>query len=196
MPFRPFSGRTLTTFLAGLAATSISSPGLKGLGTPFLAGWAGLRTRRILHRPGIWNTPFPFLPRALPISAVIASNTAATSFLARPVVVAMLANTSDLPAGLGLGAFLAIVSHPPCEVCERLETTVVRPSASRIGGKLDSFQAKMQPSEGQKAWKIGKFRGFRPVRARNCPVFRASELCDPPVTLPRAPFVAPGTGVL
>src|SRR5262245_58654721 len=112
MPFRHFSGRTLTTFLAGSAATSINSPGLNGLGTPLRAGWAGLRTTRILHRPGIWNTPFPFLPRALPISDARASNTDETSFLARPVDVAIFANTSDLPAGLGLGAFLAIVSHP------------------------------------------------------------------------------------
>jgi hypothetical protein len=42
----------------------------------------------------------------------MASNTADTSFFDRPVASAMFANTSDLPAAFGLGAFFAIGSHP------------------------------------------------------------------------------------
>src|SRR6187455_3331777 len=89
----------------------MSSPGLNGLGTPFLAGWAGFLITMILQRPGIWNAPVPFLPSALPISAVRASKTAEISFFERFVAVAMFANTSDLPAALGLG-FLDIGCHP------------------------------------------------------------------------------------
>ena len=46
MSFSFFRARTLTTFLAGLAATSIISPGLNGFGTFFLAGWAGFDQRK------------------------------------------------------------------------------------------------------------------------------------------------------
>jgi hypothetical protein len=42
----------------------------------------------------------------------------------------------------------------------------VRPQR-RIGGKLDSFQAKMQPFGGQKASKSAKFSHFRSGDAKN-----------------------------
>src|SRR5262245_20846250 len=135
MALRFFRARTLTTFLAGLAATSISSPGLNGFGTPLRAGWAGFLITTILHRPGIWNAPVPFLPSALPISALRASKTAATSFLERFVAVEMFANTSDLPAALGLD-FLAIGCHPPCEVHQETGETGNSVYFQRIGGKL------------------------------------------------------------
>ena len=44
MSFRLFKGRTLILVLAGLAAMSRTSPGLKGLGTFFRAGLAGTFT--------------------------------------------------------------------------------------------------------------------------------------------------------
>lgn len=51
MSFNFFSGRILTTFFAGLAATSINSPGRKGFGTFLRAGRAGLCWTTTLHRP-------------------------------------------------------------------------------------------------------------------------------------------------
>src|SRR5262245_30258864 len=97
--------RTFTTFLAGLAATSISSPGLNGLGTPLRAGWAGLCWTTILHRPGSVKDCEPFLLRAIEISSTRASNTAATSFLGTQVDSLMLANTSVLVGGFFVAVF-------------------------------------------------------------------------------------------
>src|SRR5580704_10957712 len=116
MSFRFFRARTLILVLAGLAGTSINSPGLNGLGTPFLAGRAGTFLRSIFTRPGMANTPAPLLLSDFLISADRASNTAVMSFLASPVTAAMLLVTSDFE-----GAFLAAVAEafaiiygPPC----------------------------------------------------------------------------------
>src|SRR5690606_7202899 len=50
MSFSFFSGSTFTLVLAGLAATSIVSPGRKGLGTPLRAFCAGFFTVLIFSR--------------------------------------------------------------------------------------------------------------------------------------------------
>ena len=52
----PFNGVIFTAVLAGFAATSIVSPGLKGLGTPFFAFLAGFLTDLIFIRPGKVNS--------------------------------------------------------------------------------------------------------------------------------------------
>src|SRR6056300_1399552 len=52
-----FRGVIRTRTEAGLAATSMVSPGLKGLGTPFLARCAGFFTVLIFSRPGRANSP-------------------------------------------------------------------------------------------------------------------------------------------
>src|SRR5690349_24755072 len=105
MSFSFFSARTLTMFFAGLAATSIISPGLKGFGTFFLAGWAGLCWTTILQRPGIVKACAPFLLRAFAISSDRQSKIAETSFLATPVASEMLAKISVLVGGFLAGAF-------------------------------------------------------------------------------------------
>ena len=69
MSLRFFKARTLIFVLAGLAATSINSPGLKGLGTPLRAGRAGTFFFSILIRPGIEKAPGPRAARLLLISA-------------------------------------------------------------------------------------------------------------------------------
>src|SRR5580698_4574665 len=117
MSFMFFNARTLILVLAGLAGTSINSPGLNGLGTPFLAGRAGTFLRSILTRPGTANTPGPLLLSDFLISADRASKTALMSFLASPVTAAMLLVTSDFDgaflAAAGAEAF-AIMDDPPC----------------------------------------------------------------------------------
>ena len=82
----PFNGVIFTAVLAGLAATSIVSPGLKGLGTPFLAFLAGFLTDLIFIRPGIVNSPAaPFL-RWRSMRPDSSSRTAVTCFLLRSVL--------------------------------------------------------------------------------------------------------------
>ena len=57
MSFSFFSGRILTRVDAGLAATSMSSPGRNGFGTFFRAFCAGFRTVLIFIRPGTVQIP-------------------------------------------------------------------------------------------------------------------------------------------
>src|SRR5262249_35949477 len=75
---RPLRGTGRTLTLAGLALTSIISPGLNGLGR-FVALVAGFLTSLNLTRSGMANTPGPFWPSCRPISPPRAVNTAATS---------------------------------------------------------------------------------------------------------------------
>src|SRR5712691_16304 len=106
MSLSAFNGRTLTTFLAGLAVTSISSPGLNGLGTPFLALAAGLWMRTIFNRRGRATTPGPFLPICAATTAVRPSSTLDTCLRARPELSARLLRISDLE--IGFTAFSAM----------------------------------------------------------------------------------------
>ena len=53
------SARHLTAIEAGLALRSMSSPGLNGFGTFFLAGRAAFLTVLILLRPGMVKVPAP-----------------------------------------------------------------------------------------------------------------------------------------
>ena len=66
--FNCFRARTVIFVEAGLAGTSINSPGLNGLGTPVRAGLAGTCFRSILTSPGIVNEPGP--SRLVPISSL------------------------------------------------------------------------------------------------------------------------------
>src|SRR5690606_15598321 len=69
---------------------SISSPGLKGLGTPLRAGRAGRLTALIFSRPGRVNSPAPRFFRWRSIRSLMESRTALTCFLLRPVSSEML----------------------------------------------------------------------------------------------------------
>src|SRR5262245_34331943 len=115
MSFRFFRARTLTVMLAGLGLNMTFSP-VRG-SVPSRAGCAGTFLRMILHRPGSWYRPLPFLPRALEISAVRASRTALTSLRDRLVAAARLFRISDLLGAFALPPFgaaaaFAIISHP------------------------------------------------------------------------------------
>ena len=57
MSFSALRGTTFTRVLAGLAFTSINSPGRNGFGTPFFAFWAGFFTVLIFINPGTVQCP-------------------------------------------------------------------------------------------------------------------------------------------
>ena len=78
--FSFFSGKTLTLVDAGLRGISISSPGRKGFGTPFLAGLAGRVTHLIFNKPGNVNSPTARFFICLSIKVSNSSKTADTSF--------------------------------------------------------------------------------------------------------------------
>ena len=71
----------MTRVVAGFRATSITSPGLKGLGTFFRAGRAGLLTDLIFKSPGRVNSHTARFLRCLSITIPNSSSTALTSFL-------------------------------------------------------------------------------------------------------------------
>ena len=77
----PLSGKIFTAVLAGFAATSMVSPGLKGLGTPFFALRAGFRTVLIFIKPGRANSPAPPFLMCRSIKVVSSSSTELTCFL-------------------------------------------------------------------------------------------------------------------
>lgn len=123
---RFFNGRTLTTFLAGLALKIASSP-VNGL-IPLRSFVAGLCCTTILQSPGIENCPGPRRPRAFWISSDSASNTAPTSFFDSSVASAMLLRISVL-VGAFLAAVFAMFSDPPCQVSGYVGGLKERPSA-------------------------------------------------------------------
>ena len=92
MSFSFLSGRTFTEVLAGLAFTSIVSPGRNGFGTFFRALCAGFFTTVIFIRPGIVQAPTaPFWTwRSMTESS--ASKTSATCRLVRSVFSAISEN--------------------------------------------------------------------------------------------------------
>src|SRR5262245_55439471 len=96
---RLLSGWALTTLRAGLALTSIISPGLKGLGF-LVALVAGLTIRLSLSRPGTVNTPGTFLPSSRWIRSERASKNWVTCLRLRPVFSARSAYVWDLLWGL------------------------------------------------------------------------------------------------
>ena len=103
MSLRPFNGKTLTTFRAGLALKTVSSP-VNGL-IPLRALVAGLRTTLTFIIPGTLKTPGPRLPRFLPISFASSSKTLATCLLVRPVFSANVAMISVLVMGFCAAPF-------------------------------------------------------------------------------------------
>src|SRR5262245_31876992 len=103
-----------------------------------------------LHRPGIWKTPAPFLPMALPISAARASKTAPTSFLETPVASEMLAYTSDLLGAFAL-AFFAMVATLLVRFLGETETGKYVFSAPADGRRLLTVRPKMQAAQGPKS---------------------------------------------
>ena len=88
------SGRTFTLRRAGLAATFMVSPGRNGLGTPFLAGRAGVWTTLTLSNPGSVNIPTDCFAMCRSINAANASSTRPTSFLGSSVLAASSASIS------------------------------------------------------------------------------------------------------
>ena len=103
MSFSFLSGRTFTEVLAGLAFTSIVSPGRNGFRTFFRALCAGFFMTLIFIRPGIVQAPTaPFWTwRSMTDSS--ASKTSATCRLVNAVFSAMSENRPDTPGGPGGG---------------------------------------------------------------------------------------------
>ena len=90
----PFSGRTRTTLLAGLAWYVIGFF-VNGL-TPWCLGVAGLTTVLSFSRPGMMTTPGPLLPSCWATIALSESRAEAACFLFRPLFLARAATNSDL----------------------------------------------------------------------------------------------------
>ena len=99
----PFNGVIFTAVLAGFAATSIVSPGLKGLGTPFFAFLAGFLTDLIFIRPGKVNSPAAPLRRCRSMRPDSSSRTAVTCFLLRSVL-------SDSDATIALLVYFSLIA--------------------------------------------------------------------------------------
>src|SRR5262249_40974423 len=108
---RPFRVTALTLMLAGLALTSIISPGLNRFGfvPPLVAGFL---TRLSLSRLGMANNPGPFLPSSFLISSSRASKTAETSFASSPALSASSLYTVVFAIGLPASAFFFSAISP------------------------------------------------------------------------------------
>ena len=93
-----------------LALIIIASP-VKGF-LPMRDLVAGLTTRFNLSKPGMVNTPGPFLPKSRFIKPVISSNKLATCFRVNPVPVDNECKISDLVAALPADALFSAITTP------------------------------------------------------------------------------------